>query len=286
MPVVRQQRRCSGVCVCDKDIEERFISCNPNDDGTYTYLDTCGTPAHFISSEADTRFLAGRSVKFTPVPGSDGTAHTTCKSAFEYSGPNDLPYPSSGTGVHSLRNFMSSYTSVTGSLPISFPFYDWHSGSTKAYNTINIHPNGYITFAPAFRRARFDYDLESHFSARRGPAILGLNTALSVDYCGFEDCGDIRIFVGFIGEIGTPQRRMATVITYLNIPYTFSYFDEPSVRNTFQIVLFNDGSGEFELVYGQVSPLVQGAATYGVSMGEDAVPTTLTNPRDSLQCAL
>lgn len=286
MPVVREVRYCSGVCVCDAEYEERFLSCNPDDDGSYTYLDGCGTPAKLIEDEADTRFLSGAKIKFTPVPGSDGTFFTTCKSSFAYEGPGDLPYRYTGSGVYSLRNYMSRWRSVTVSLPVKFNFYDWYSGSTKAYRRVTVHPNGYLTFAKHFRRARYDYSLDGHFDWARGPAILGLNTALAMDYCGFDDCGDVRLFAGFVGEVGTADRRPATVITYLNIPYSFADVDEPSVRSTFQIVLANDGSGEFELVYGHVSPLVQGAATYGVSMAEDFVPYSITDPKNSLQCAL
>jgi hypothetical protein len=47
-------------CICAKDFEERYTSCNPDKSSIYTYLENCGTPAAIIETTADTNFLQVR----------------------------------------------------------------------------------------------------------------------------------------------------------------------------------------------------------------------------------
>ena len=215
------------------------------------------------------------------------TSFTTCKKSLSTSagGAPVLPYPhTTDSGALSLKNYMSAYSYITLSLPITFRFHDSNSGKVKSYSKINIHPNGHVNFASKAYYT-MDYSLSGHFNMNKGAGISGLYGGIAIDGCGTAsgDCGDVLVWAGYVTNSRGVQ-MVKTVITYLNVPTMDAGVDDASARSSVQIVLHNDDSGSFELVYGSVSSLLQGGATYGVSLGQGEVPEGLTNPRFSPTC--
>lgn len=186
----------------------------------------------------------------------------------------------------SLKRWLSFWSYVTVSVP-AFEFYDPVEGVVKTYNRVHVHPNGHINFHDYTQQYVGDYaTLDGHFSSNKGAGINGLLAGMAIDRCGTPsgDCGDVLIWGGVVTD-ANGNSMVKTVVSFVDVPILDPAVDGQDARNSFQIILHNDGSGTFEIAYGKVSSLAQGGASYGLSLGGDEIPQNLTNPRYSPSCS-